>query len=418
VKTADSAIAAGNLALALEAAQAANKINEEDPKSKSIIFRLTDPQERKRLEANADRLLSQKLVDTAQVQYQEKNYTAALASLEKAEKLWPQNNRIAFLKNQAVEGLTGVPTNQKNQAEVKFTFEPNQGFRRTGNTGTPNSTTKSDSDVSIGVKQNGADKKQVQTNTIATDTALKIEALAEPQPPIKTEDKVTEPERTIKEKVDEVQGKLMVQNEQVTTNPLPPLEAQLEVQPEKNVTPLPIVQLQKAEFPYDEATLSAKFPNLDFSKPPHGQKFTMDFYSENEKEMNASKSVEILDAPVNLPVRDSSNGILVKLDNLSFGVYNSYYRISVSNFSNNDFAIGYMMLSVERKNGESTNFEPSYISAFPVVMPAHQAQFVYATRQIQLNNDDKIILNLFERKTNARFTIELPGELYNNEYDK
>lgn len=414
VKTADSAIVAGNLPLALVAAQNALKIREEDSRAKSLVFRLTDPDERKRLEMNANRILSNNLVDTAQIQYQGKNYVAALALLDRAFELWPQNNRIAFLKNQAVEGLTGVPTNQKNQAEVKFTFEKNQAFRRTGTSPSGDNKARNSNDVSIGVNNDVKKTSNESTKTNTAEYKPKTDTIPAIQARLKPEDTEFVAENTMKNKADEAKGTLLIQNEPARSDSSVTNVSSLYNDLSANT----VIKTQRIEIPYPPNILSEKFPDIDFSKPPHGQKFTIDFYNENEKEMNRSKSVEVMEAPSNLPVRDSSNNILVHLDNLSFGVYNSYYRISISNFSDKDFSVGYMMLSVERKNGESTNYEPSYITAFPVIMPMHRSQFVYVTRQIQLNTDDKIILNLFERRTNTRFTIELPGELYNNEFDK
>jgi hypothetical protein len=363
---------------------------------------------------HAQRVYSNKLVDTAQTLYQQKKYSEALTLLEKASQLWPQNNRIEFLKNQAVEGLTGVPTNLQTRAEIKFSYEKNPGFRRSGN---PTVTdTNHMVSIPIIVKQEG-EKPASETRLISSggtqdkkDTALTIAQTGSTVVP----DTMPAATQTMKEVIEAAKVNAVVQEEaeksipehiaQTTTNSGGP-----------TLSGLPV---QKIAMPYDSLVLAEKFPNIDFSKPPHGQKFSIDYYNESERDMNAEKAEEILAADVNLPVRDSADQILVQLDNLFFGVYNSYYRISISNFSNKDFAVGYIMLTVERKNGESTNYEPSYISAFPVVIPMHQASFVYTTRQIQLNSEDKIILNIFERKTNARFTIALPGELYNNEYDK
>jgi tetratricopeptide (TPR) repeat protein len=416
VKTADSAILEGNLDLALEAATKANTIIVDDPKVSSILFRLTDPEERKRLDMHAQRVYSNKLVDTAQTLYQEKKYAESLALLDKASQLWPQNNRIEFLRNQAVEGLTGVPTNLQTKAEIKFSFEKNPGFRRSGNPTTAETNNTQTTAIPIAVKQE-AEKavKETQMNPAGETPVKKDSAVTIAQAgSVIAADTLPTAAQTMKEVVEAAKVDAVAKEEaekslsdsiaQTTTN---------------NSGSLPSgLTIQKIGIPYDSVVLAEKFPNIDFAKPPYGQKFSIDFYNESEKEMNAEKSVEILAGAVNLPVRDSADQILVHLDNLSFGVYNSYYRISISNYSNKDFAVGYIMLTVERKNGESTNYEPSYISAFPVVIPMHQASFVYTTRQIQLNSEDKIILNIFERKTNARFTIALPGELYNNEYDK
>lgn len=440
VKTADSALLNRDFSLAEEASRKANKIRSDDPNVKSLLFKLTDPTERKRLEMNANIALSNILVDTAQIQYQEKNYKGALASLEKATELWPQNNRIAFLKNQSVEGLTGVPINQKKQVEVNFSFENNRAFRRAGAATSSNNNSGNNKDLSVGQNTQGENTKQENLNsgqeatkakrsatnsdqqlksTITNDTIIMDQPTTEPPADLKTEKGASVNENSSKSKVNVGKGELIVQNntdrdniDRVASSNTPFLSTQ-----NKPLSP-EIIKIQQAEIPYEPVVLANKFPDIDFSKPPYGQKFTIDFYNENEKEMNRSKSAGILEEPTNLPVRDSLNKILVHLDNISFGVYNSYYRVTITNYSEKDFAVGYMMLSLERKNGESTNYEPSFISSFPIILPNHRSSFVYATRQIPLNNDDKIILNIFERKSTVRFTIELPGELYNNEYDK
>ncbi len=430
VKTAENALSTGDFLMAEEATQKANKIRADDPKVKALLFKLTDPVERKRLEMDASRVLSNKLVDSAQIQIQEKKFEVAITLLDKAKELWPQNNRITFLKNQAVEGATGVPINQKNQAEVKFSFERNPTFRKSQTTSTPNS-----NESSKVINQN--DTKPIQENlrkepetakinmatskadaephkTLGTDVITKEEAKPLPVTPLKKIEIDSIKEHSLNSKVEEVTNNLITQNDAgIFTSPNSNNSFS-----KTNTSYNNVIKKQQSQIPYEPAALANKFPEIDFSKPPHGQKFTIDFYNEHEKEMNRSKSEEILIATSNLPVRDSLDKVLVQLDNLSFGVYNSYFRITITNYSDKDFAVGYMMLSLERKSGVSSNYEPSFISSFPVVAPNHQSSLIYTTRQILLNNDDKILLNVFERKTNARFTIELPGELYNNEYDK
>jgi len=425
VKTADSALLNRDFSLAEEALRKANKIRSDDPNVKSLLFKLTDPNERKRLEMNANRELSNKLVDSAQIQVQEKNYTRARMSLDKATELWPQNNRIAFLKNQVEEGVTGIPTNQKNKAEVKFSFENNRAFRKAGTATSSNSNLQNIKDASTEIVKK--EKELIQSNQFVTKTDI------EPDKPIASNTIVSKDEPILDTFVGTKAKKIGPVNDSLIRSSIDKdkensiLDNVSELTTSSNKEGLisknkrsfiESLKIQRAEFPYEPAVLSSKFPDIDFSKPPYGQKFTIDFYNENEKGMNRSKSSEILEEPVNLPVGDSSDKILIQMDNLSFGVYNSYYRITISNFSEKDFVVGYMMLSLERKNGQSTNYEPSYISAFPIVMPGHQSSFVYSTRQILLNNEDRIVLNVFERKNNARFSIELPGELYNNEYDK
>jgi tetratricopeptide (TPR) repeat protein len=400
ITKADKELVEGDFESALLNAKQASTLKPEESKPKSIIHLLTDPDERKRLELNLNRSLSNKLVDSAQTLFDKGRYPETVQLLDEAKKLWPQNNRIDFLYGQANTAISGKPATQKTVVEIKMTFE--EGAKSDGRnfsrnrTPAPSVKKQVDSTTQGNQIQKGSEqlvnsvKKEFENKSDSSATKADEANAGEKSQPLKA---------IVDEKLQET----------INLSTVVPNSKEDKIE----------LKSQLSAIPYSREELALKFPGINFDEVPYGQKFTMEYFSEVEKATNLEKCNSLREAQSNIPVRDSINLVLAQLENLSFGVNNAYFRIKISNYSlNKDFAAGYMMLSIERKNGESANFEPCYISEFPVVMPGNTATFFYVSKQVFLKDEDKLIFNLFDRKSTNRFKIELPGEIYNKEYDK
>lgn len=156
----------------------------------------------------------------------------------------------------------------------------------------------------------------------------------------------------------------------------------------------------------------AKYPEIDFSKPPAAQafnSFALDYSHENNLVNN-----QIISQSPKLDLADSSGNLKLTCQNIIFKDTNVYFRFLLQNFDTTEFLAGPMLLSCN-KNGNNIDLYPGYISAFPVILPFKEKVVVYETKAIDISDSERLNFEINDRLNKRKIKIKLPGSIYNQE---
>ena len=159
-----------------------------------------------------------------------------------------------------------------------------------------------------------------------------------------------------------------------------------------------------------------------FEIPPeqHGYNNT-DFYVTRDSIRNFEQSNVFLAEPARLDIAaESQKGISLKLKSISFKDAIAYYRIEVVNNSKEDYLVGANSLAWYNPDGSPKVFLKcsylTHIGFFPLVKPGETRDYIYATRAANINEDDKLIFTVNERRTEQpKFEIFFDGAVYRKE---
>jgi hypothetical protein len=146
-----------------------------------------------------------------------------------------------------------------------------------------------------------------------------------------------------------------------------------------------------------------------------------DFYVSGDTIKNYENSNLFLAEEPRLDITsETKNGITLALKSISFKGAIAYYRIEVRNESKEDYLVGANNLAWYNPDSSPKNFLKcsylTHIGFFPLVKPGEQRNYIYATRAANINEDDKLVFTVSERRPEApKFEIFFGGSVYHKE---
>lgn len=162
-----------------------------------------------------------------------------------------------------------------------------------------------------------------------------------------------------------------------------------------------------------------------FEIPPEQFNYNnTDFYVSADTVNNLENSNIFLAEPTRLDISaEAKNDVNVALKSISFKGAIAYYRIEISNDSKDDYLVGANNLAWYNPDGSPKNFLKcsylTYIGFFPLVKPGEHRSYIYATRAANINDEDKLVFTVNERRTEKpRFEIFFDGSVYRKELSR
>lgn len=156
--------------------------------------------------------------------------------------------------------------------------------------------------------------------------------------------------------------------------------------------------------------------------PPEQHSYNnTDFYVAKDTIQNFEQSNVFLAEPARLDITaESQQGITLKLKSISFKEAIAYYRIEVQNNSKEDYLVGTNNLAWYNPDGSPKVFLKcsylTHISFFPLVKPGETQDYIYATRAANINDDDKLVFTINERRADRpKFELFFDGAVYRKE---
>jgi hypothetical protein len=159
-----------------------------------------------------------------------------------------------------------------------------------------------------------------------------------------------------------------------------------------------------------------------FEIPPEQFNYNnTDFYVSGDTVNNLANSNIFLAEPTRLDIAaEAKSSVNIALKSISFKGAIAYYRIEVSNDSKEDYLVGANNLAWYNPDGSPKNFLKcsylTYIGFFPLVKPGEHRNYIYATRAANINDDDKLVFTVNERRADKpHFEIFFDGSVYRKE---
>ncbi|WP_118953453.1 coiled-coil domain-containing protein [Taibaiella helva] len=156
--------------------------------------------------------------------------------------------------------------------------------------------------------------------------------------------------------------------------------------------------------------------------PPEQNQFNnTDFYIAGDTLRNATQSERFMAEPARLDIAAApANGVRVALKSISFSDAMAYYRIEIQNQGTDDYLVGANNLAWYNPDSSPKVFLKcsylSYIGFFPLVKPGETKDYIYVTRAANINDDDKLVFTLKERRQGAPgFELFFDGAVYRRE---
>lgn len=149
-----------------------------------------------------------------------------------------------------------------------------------------------------------------------------------------------------------------------------------------------------------------------------------DFYIAEDTLINANYSEQVLKQQDRININSETKaGITFSLKSISFDGPYAYYKLEVDNQSKEDYLVGANILAWYNSDGSPKVYLKcsylTHISFFPLVKPAEKKQFVYVTRAANINNDDRLVFSVQERRpTKPKFDVLFAGSDYLNEFSR
>lgn len=146
-----------------------------------------------------------------------------------------------------------------------------------------------------------------------------------------------------------------------------------------------------------------------------------DFYVSGDTVKNYENSNLFLTEEPRLNITsETKNGVTLALKSISFKGAIAYYRIEIRNESKEDYLVGANNLAWYNPDSSPKNFLKcsylTHIGFFPLVRPGEQRNYIYATRAANINEDDKLVFTVSERRPEApKFEIFFEGAVYRKE---
>ena len=172
---------------------------------------------------------------------------------------------------------------------------------------------------------------------------------------------------------------------------------------------------QKVPLPFNQAELYKKYPKIEFRMPPNGQKFTVDYFLTPDTVMNHNVSRDALMEKPRLAIKDSANKVSLTLEGISFYANNAYFKITVRNYSQEDFLVGTMESTLQTGGGDIINYHPCYVTGFPFLPSGRQMTFVFATRAAAISDAEQFNFLMNDRSKQTALKLVIPGSVYNKE---
>lgn len=156
--------------------------------------------------------------------------------------------------------------------------------------------------------------------------------------------------------------------------------------------------------------------------PPEQFNFNnTDFYVSADTVRNFEQSnIFLAEAPRLNISSETRKEVSIALKSISFKGAIAYYRIEVKNDSKEDYLVGANNLAWYNPDSSPKNFLKcsylTHIGFFPLVKPGEHRDYIYATRAANINDDDKMVFTVNERRPDApKFEIFFDGSVYRRE---
>jgi chemotaxis protein histidine kinase CheA len=146
-----------------------------------------------------------------------------------------------------------------------------------------------------------------------------------------------------------------------------------------------------------------------------------DFYVAGDTLANyQNSSVFLSEAPRLNIASETQRGVTLTLTGISFKGPIAYYRLLISNNSEEDYLVGANNLAWYNPDGSPKVFLKcsylTHIGFFPLVKPGEARNYVYATRAANINDNDKLVFTVQERRQDQpKLTLFFDGAVYNQE---
>lgn len=165
---------------------------------------------------------------------------------------------------------------------------------------------------------------------------------------------------------------------------------------------------------YTKEELTAKYPGIDFSKPPPEQQYFSNAYNakKNEKTVN-----RILAETPRIDISGKDNKVKLVCQGIYQEDNNIFIKLLVQNSSKKDFLTGAMMLSWKKKSGELYGLYPVYLypTAPPGVKPGKETALIYVCQPAAVGDDDNLKFEMSDRQKKTALVISFKGSVYNTE---
>jgi chemotaxis protein histidine kinase CheA len=148
-----------------------------------------------------------------------------------------------------------------------------------------------------------------------------------------------------------------------------------------------------------------------------------EFFLEKDTLRNYTFSQEIVNDKkprLNIASEKTTGGVSLNLESISFNGANVYFKILISNKSQDDFLMGltgiYWYLSDGSPKMWLNCSYITYIQNFPIVPPGKETHIVIVTRDANIQDNEMLDITMNERRPDKeRLEIRLEGKEYNSE---
>ena len=165
---------------------------------------------------------------------------------------------------------------------------------------------------------------------------------------------------------------------------------------------------------YTKEELTAKYPGIDFSKPPAEQQYFSNAFNaqKNKKTLN-----RILTDNPRIDINDKNNKVKLVCQGIYQEDNNIFFRLLIQNSSKKDFLTGAMMLSWKKKSGEIFGLYPVYLypAAPPGIKPGKESVLVYVCQSAAIADEDNLKFEMSDRFKKTSLTLNFKGSVYNTE---
>ncbi len=169
---------------------------------------------------------------------------------------------------------------------------------------------------------------------------------------------------------------------------------------------------QLEAIPYLNQDLEKKYESMNFAAAPN--EVVMDKDTAGVGDLKV-KGRELLSAKPRLDIADSSGNIKAVVEAIDFVGDRAVFKLKLQNNTAAEYLAGPMQLSITAKGDEVAKLNPAYVSAYPIILPGKEFFILYATKAVELKDNQSLTFNITDRLKNTKIKVVIPRATYNAE---
>lgn len=156
-----------------------------------------------------------------------------------------------------------------------------------------------------------------------------------------------------------------------------------------------------------------KYPDIDFSMAPPGQKLDRSGFSDSKENTDFLNKINSL-APRTILILNEGRLKLI-LEGIYFTDQNVYFKYVLQNNDTSEFLTGPMSLSLRNNKSSLQAITAAYISDFPVILPGEQKGWILVIRNLVLGAGETLFFQVADRSAKVKLDLSIPAAIYHTE---